>query len=146
MTYDQCFMSSEWHIIPSYVIRMTQLTLASHLDELLQRYYVIQMTCASTLKLSGWDSKFFHNTRWPFRWNFDRRNIHNVHVLQSRAFLTLNFVNYLFRNPNALINMLSRTWFNEATIQDWSVLAFPTTCAISVLGYDRKWWWYECIS
>ena len=42
-----------------YVIRMT-------LDELLQRYYVIQMTSASTLKLSGWDSKFFHNTRWPF--------------------------------------------------------------------------------
>ena len=48
-------------------------------------------------------------------------------------------------NANELINILSRTWCNETTIQDWSVPAFPTTCAISVCGHDRE-WWYECIS
>ena len=74
MTYEHFSMSSEWHIIPPYVIRMTSPKLVSHPDELRQCYYVIRITYASILKSSGWDSKFrfpqyvvaFHRfRRWP---------------------------------------------------------------------------------
>ena len=132
MNYCISIMSSGWHTLP----------LLSHADEM-TNFVGIQDLVGKPL--SKTKTKFCANplnTGWQVK--FNRRNIYHVHDLQSRAFLILKCVNYLSRNPNAPINMISRTWCNEATIQAWLVLAFPTTCVISVLGYGRK--WYECIS
>ena len=43
MTYDQYSMSTGWHTIPPYVIRMTKLLLVSHLDELWHIHHVIRL-------------------------------------------------------------------------------------------------------
>ena len=132
-------MSSWWHT----------LSLLSNADEIANFDFSQHAVALQDLvgkPLSKTKTKFCANplnTGWQVK--FNRRNIYHVHVLQCRAFLTLKCFIYLSRNSNAPINMISSTWCNEATIQAWSVLAFPTTCVISVLGYGRN-WLYEFIS
>ena len=136
MSYCNVIMSSGWHALP----------LLSHADDVAFFFTTCCGPSTRPYERSLWENHY-RKLRWNFvpthstladRWKFNRRNIYHVHVLQSRAFLTLKCVNHLSWNLNALINMLSRTWCDEATIQDWSVPAFPTTCAISVFGYDNK--------
>ena len=109
MSYCISVMSSGWHTLPllSHADEIANFDFSQHavaLQDLLGKPLPKTKTkfCANPLK-TGWQVQF------------NRRNIYHVHVLQSRAFLTLKYVNYLSRNPNAPINMISRTWCNEAT-------------------------------